>query len=169
MKMKKNAVALSVATLVAGLGFAGAASADVLNTANATELRVNAGGIGHSLLQPYFSTQNGNVSLLSIVNTDTVNGKAVKLRFRGASNSDDLFDFQLFLSPGDVWTAQVSAGADGISRLSTVDKSCTLPDAVRSTTTGTSFVLDRLPAFLDAAGRAMQTREGYVEIFNMAD
>lgn len=164
--MKKNAIALSVAALVGGLGFAGGASADVIRATNtdATDIQVNPGGIGHSLLFPYYTTQNGNSTLLNIVNTDTVNGKAVKVRFRGASNSDDVFDFQLFLSPGDVWTANVNQGPDGRSRVTTGDKSCTLPASVNQ-----SFVLDRLPAQIDAAERANQTREGYVEIFTMAN
>ena len=50
---------------------------------------------------------------MSIVNTDNVNGKIVKVRFRGAANSEDLLDFQVFLSPSDVWTASLTQGADG--------------------------------------------------------
>ena len=81
---------------------------------------------------PYFNTQGTNATLLNITNTDTVNGKAMKVRFRGGANSDDVFDFQLYLSPGDVWTANIAAGSTGVSRMLTSDKSCTLP-AGRST------------------------------------
>jgi hypothetical protein len=113
---------------------------------------------------PYFTTNNGNSTLMSIVNTDVTNGKAVKVRFRSAANSDDIFDFQVYMSPGDVWTAAVSQGADGRSMLTTNDKSCTLPFSVNQ-----SFITDRLPATADDATKAAWTREGYVEIFNMAD
>ena len=95
--MKKNVLALSVAALVAG--FAGGAHA-VTGTptgADATALQFGNTGTGHMLVVPYFSTQNGNSTLLSIINTDEVNGKAVKVRFRGAANSDDIYDFQVFL------------------------------------------------------------------------
>lgn len=170
--MKKNAIALSVAALVGGLGFAGGASASAIQMAGgadapgstATQLVVNNGGIGHSLYVPYFTVQNGNSTLINIVNTDTINGKAVKIRFRGASNSDDLFDFQLFLSPGDVWSANINQAADGRAQLTTTDKSCTLPASVNQ-----AFVLDRLPTTITATERANQTREGYIEIFTMAD
>jgi len=104
---------------------------------------------------------------LNIVNTDTVNGKAVKVRFRSALNSDDIFDFQLYLSAGDVWTGQVSANAAGVSTMTTRDNSCTLPPSVNQ-----AFVLDRLPPVAGTftqANRNNLTREGYVEIFNMAD
>lgn len=169
--MRKNLIAMSVATLVAGLGLAGGAAANVLQDVggdtptSATAETVTNGGIGHQLIIPYYNVQGGNATLFNIVNTDTVNGKAVKVRFRGASNSDDVFDFQLFLSPGDVWASTLTKGADGTALLTTVDKSCTLPSVISNV----PFVTARLPAFLTAAQKSQQTREGYIEIFNMAD
>lgn len=183
--MKKNLLALSIAAMVGGI--AGGANAQVTtntvsgavggrlaynntafgNLAAATNpagvLVENTDGVGHILLVPYFTTQGENASLLNIVNTDTANGKAVKLRYRGAANSDDLFDITVYLSPGDVWTANV-ATVDGVSRLITDDKSCTLPSAAEIAATGGKFKTDRLGA-AGAAG----TREGYIEILNMAD
>ena len=172
--MRKNLIAMSVATLVAGLGLAGGASAAVFadngaapttTPTNATAETVTNGGIGHQLIIPYYNVQGGNATLFNIVNTDLVNGKAVKVRFRGASNSDDVFDFQLYLSPGDMWATTITKAADGTATLATVDKSCTIPNTVN----GVNFVTARLPAFLTAAQKSQQTREGYVEIFNMAD
>lgn len=165
--MKKNVLALSVAALAAG--FAGGAHA-VTGTptgADATALQFGNTGTGHMLVVPYFSTQNGNSTLLSIINTDEVNGKAVKVRFRGAANSDDIYDFQVFLSPGDVWTANISAGADGKSFLTTADASCTKP--AKATLNSTPFVTTRLNPAASAEEKANNTREGYIEIFNMAD
>lgn len=159
--MKKNVLALSIATAV--VGFAGSAHAiqTLGSTATATQLAFGDTGIGHMLLVPYFTTQNGNATLLSLVNTDTVNGKAVKVRFRGAKNSDDVFDFQVFLSPGDVWTANVSQNSAGKSFLTTEDNSCTRPKSVNR-----EFITDRVSGKVDKNG---ETLEGYVEIFNMAD
>ena len=171
--MRKNLLSLSIAAMIGGLGLAGSASAGVsIATAasTATNLVPSTSGTGNILVVPYFTTQNGNATLLSIVNSDTVNGKAVKVRFRGAANSDDVFDFQIFLSPSDVWTANVSQSASGLSVLSTNDASCTLPSATTLNTT--PFVTNRLPAVsstFTAAQQASWTREGYVEIFNMAD
>ena len=157
--MKKNVLALSIATLIGGLGFAGSASA---------ALEVAESGAGHILLVPYYSAQEGNLSVFHLTNTDTINGKAVKVRFRGASNSDDVLDFQVFMSPGDVWTGIVSQNpATGLANLLTVDNTCTLPALPAA---GKDFVTDRLTrADWTAADKAAQTREGYVEILNMAD
>jgi hypothetical protein len=174
--MRKNLIAMSVAAFVGGLGMAGSATAGVwgdlgaatVSATTAVQERIRQSGTGHQLIIPYFNTQNGNATLINIVNTDTTNGKAVKVRFRGASNSDDIFDFQLYLSPGDVWTANIAKNANGISRLTTSDKSCTLPAGVGSGA-GSDFVTARLPGTLSGDALATQTREGYVEMFNMAD
>ena len=183
--MKKNVLALSIAAMIGGLGFAGAASAAVfvgtgagattavdltaatLTKATAATLDVSEGGVGHALVVPYFNAQNGNMTVLHVVNTDQINGKAVKVRFRGAANSDDILDFQVFMSPGDVWTAAVTAGSNGVAQIVTADNTCTVP----ALTAGVpqQFVLNRLNANLTADQKADQSREGYVEIFNMAD
>ena len=168
--MRKNLIAMSAAAFVGGLGMAGGATAavfiDVLGpNSNATAETVIPGGIGHQLIIPYYNTQSGNATLFNLVNTDTVNGKAVKMRFRGASNSDDVFDFQVYLSPTDVWTATLTRGADGRTVLTTTDKSCTIPAVI----SGTAFVTARLPQTFTADNLAAQTREGYIEMFNMAD
>ena len=193
--MKKNVLALSIAAMIGGLGFVGTASADLIpgtggvtnaekpvnldglrvmgdNTSRmsvttASDLTLSEGGVGHMLLVPYYSAQNNNMTVLHVVNTDSVNGKAVKVRFRGAANSDDVMDFQVFMSPGDVWTAAVTAGADGIAQVQTADNTCTVPSL--GFNTPQAFTTSRLnPNHTDEA-KASGTREGYVEIFNMAD
>ncbi|MCG3785409.1 cell surface protein [Delftia acidovorans] len=191
--MKKNVLALSIAAMVGGLGFAGAASAGVvpgtlvpdattLGATTAAGFQLTEGGTGHNLVVPYFSAQNGNMTVLHLVNTDTENGKAVKVRFRGAANSDDLMDFQVFLSPQDVWTAAVTQGANGVLQLVSSDNTCTLPrlnsaplqatpDGAKAANAVGFFngTTARLNPKLSADALASGSREGYVEIFNMAD
>ena len=173
--MKKSLLSKSAVALAAGVLAAGAAHAIVVgpaggavNTVNpATVLEVNPAGLGQTLLVPYYTAQGGNDTYLSIVNTDMRNGKAVKIRFRGASNSDDVLDFTILLSPGDVWAAAISkpTGQD-LPKLTTNDKSCTLPAIPAN---GVNFNPGRLHQKLSAVQQASETREGYVEIFNMAD
>lgn len=156
--MKKNVLALSIAAMIGG--FAGSASA-AMSDVTAVDFVQSEGGAGHILLVPYYTAQNGNMSVLHVVNTDTVNGKAVKVRFRGAANSDDVLDFTVFLSPGDVWTGSVQADGDGAA-FYTDDTSCTYPNISGQKT---AFKADRLRDSNDVAG----TKEGYIEILNMAD
>jgi len=174
--MKKNVIALSaVAALLSMAGVAQAsvipaAAGDEANAAAgvtvvpATDVVVNSRGLGHKLVFPYFTTQGSNNTLINVVNTDTRNGKAVKVRFRGAGNSDDLFDFQVLMSPGDVWTASLAQGADGVTRLTTADNTCVIPSKAAINTAFTNTL--RVDPSKDIAA---QTREGYVEIINMAD
>lgn len=120
-KAKSLVSALAVAGIVGG--FAGVASAAA----------VNPDGLGEALIYPYITSQNSNATLISVVNTSNA-GKVVKVRFREAKNSNDVLDFNLYLSAYDVWTGAVLAatGKDGVtptggSRLVTEDTSCTGP------------------------------------------
>ena len=168
--MKKNVLALSITAAMLGLtgGAQAMNAAPLVGAPTGSTLALNEAGVGHSLFVPYFTAQDTNSTLINLVNTDRVNGKAVKIRFRGAANSDDLFDFQVFLSPGDVWTASVSKGADGYAKLTTNDASCTKP--AKAILNATPFKSTRLDT-ANLAGDALMagTREGYIEIFNMAD
>ncbi len=173
--MKKSILSLSAAVALGGLGYVGAASAAVvlqvpgITAPTAVNVFSNPGGVGHALITPYYTAQGVMSTAFNIANTDLKNGKAVKVRFRGASNSDDVMDFTVFLSPGDVWTAAVSRDvATGLAQISTEDKSCTYP----TQTSGlwpADFNTDRLSIQLSDAQRAALTREGYVEVLNMAD
>ena len=182
--MKRNAFALSVAAAIGAFGLAGVATAGVIpggsftitGTAGPTAgtPRVVGAGqlvpgrfkIGHILLGEYFTTQNGNATTLHITNTDQNNGKAVKVRFRSAQNSDDVFDFTILMSPGDMWTGGIVADeATGRSKMITADTSCTLPPVVN----GELFPTDRLPSSKTDAEKASMTREGYIEVLNMAN
>ena len=174
--MRRDA-ALLLATVALGSALSGMGSAQAgvsivvtgaagpVAPTDATALQVHrGGGSGHMALIPYYSTQGGNSTLINITNTDEVNGKAVKVRFRGAINADTVYNFTVLLGPADVWSANVSQGADGRSVLTTSDASLTLPANVNG-----SFLTDRLPTDSAAAQRAEWTREGYVEIITMAD
>ncbi len=170
--MKKSILALGAAAALGGLGFAGTAHAVAYfgdggaRTATAAEVRLTPGAVGHMLFTPYYSTAGSNGTLFNITNTDGVNGKAVKVRFRGAANSDDVLDFTLFLSPGDVWSASVTAGPDGRAQISTADKSCTIPGASEWPATFSDL---RLPAYISEEAKTANMNEGYIEVLNMAD
>lgn len=170
--MKRNALALGVA---AALGMVGAAQAQNIAAAPAagvaaTAFEFNPQGVGHVLIAPYYTAAGGNFTNLNIVNTDTQNGKLVKVRFRSAANSDDVFDFQLFMSPNDMWTAAIAEDeATGLATLLTHDTSCTLPAGVKGGAANL-FVTDRINAVGLADGDLQAwTREGYIEVLNMAD
>ena len=162
---KRHALALALLACLCSTG----AQAQLFGpgtATTATQLKWVSNEPGHQLITPYFSTQGDNNTLLSYVNTDRVNGKLLKLRFRGAANGDALLDLSVLLAPGDVWTASLSQGPDGLARISSPDKSCTLPSLPAQ---GVSFDTARVQADLSATAKALHTREGLVEAINMAD
>ena len=114
--MKRNT--LTTAVLAGLTGMAGMVS--VSNAVN-----VNPDGLGQVLLYPYYSARGGNDTLISIVNT-TERGKAVKIRFIEALNSREVLDFNIYMSPYDVWTAAITPDGDGAKML-TRDTTCTAP------------------------------------------
>ena len=154
---KKKSLCAALAG-VGALGVAGAAQA----------VNLNPDGLGQVLIYPYYTTRSdaaGNAfnSLLSVVNT-TASVKAVKVRFLEGKNSREVLDFNLFLSPADVWTGALSPQSGGGTKLTTADRSCTLPAIPAG---GVTFRNALLSA--DGAGATLdRTTEGYVEIIEMA-
>lgn len=183
--MRKSLIAQSVAAVISGLGLVAAANAAVVGPdptalpANvdgvnvATSLVVNTDNIGHINIIPYYSAQGKNSTLINIVNNDTRNGKAVKVRFRGASNSDDVFDFTVLMSPGDKFPFAIAKDdATGLPKVAHGDKSCVLGGTTGTginVLSGEKFVTARLKPSLTVDEKSNETREGYVEILNMAD
>lgn len=98
--MRKNPLASALAAAAVGV-------VGVANISNAVTL--NPDGVGQVLVYPYYSSNAGNDTLISVVNT-TANSKAVKVRFLEALNSREVLDFNLYLSEYDVWAAAVTRG-----------------------------------------------------------
>jgi len=121
--MKRKTLTTAV---MAGLtGMAG-----MMSVANA--VNVNPDGLGQVLLYPYYTARGGNDTLISVVNTTSA-GKAVKIRFIEALNSREVLDFNIYMSPFDVWTGAISdleedgiPGAEGPGII-TADTTCTAP------------------------------------------
>jgi len=165
--MKKNSLTTA---LLAGLaGVAGLAT-----TAHA--VNVNPDGLGQALIYPYYGVNSGNQTIITVVNTAN-DVKAVKVRFLESRNSREVIDFNLYLSPFDVWTGSVFAlDANGQANLVTLDNSCTVP-AIKGNTSlpavgGNRYVPFRngqySGAFNDGGGQSLaRTREGHVEIIEM--
>jgi len=138
-----------------------AVSAAVLGLSSMTAQAVStneAGSDGQVLIFPYYNVNNGFVSLFNVINT-TGDYKALKFRFRESENSNDVLDFNVYLSPQDVFTLQLKEGSDGGVNLTTTDKSCTQP-AIPA-----DGVLFRHNAYTSTV--TADVREGYLEVIEM--
>jgi len=115
--MKRNTLTTAVLAGLTGVaGMAGVANA----------VNVNPDGLGQVLLFPYYSARGGNDTFVHITNTSE-RGKAVKIRFIEALNSREVLDFNIYMSPFDVWTAAITATDEGGAKMITRDTTCTVP------------------------------------------
>ena len=128
--------------------------------------------LGQALVYPYYTVNSdpaGNPfnTFISVVNT-TGDVKVVKVRFREGKASQEVLDFNLYLSPNDVWTAAIipsSSDTGSAAHLVTADVSCTNPVIPPG---GIDF-RNYLYAADQVAHPALdRTREGYAEMFEMA-
>ena len=120
---RKNLTAAVLAGLAGAAGIAGTAQA----------VNINPDGTGQVLLYPYYTANDGNQTILSVVNT-TEQAKAMKVRFLEGFNSREVLDFNLYMSAFDVWVAAIADGGDlgfpeqeGVTHLVIPDSSCTVP------------------------------------------
>lgn len=154
--MKKS---LSQAIAMAAL-LGGAASVHAVN--------VDPDGHGQALLYPLYTVENGNYTAFSVTNT-TDKYKAVKVRFLEGKNSVEVLDFNLYLSPQDVWTGAVVAdeGSDTGVKLVSNDTSCISAYPNGFPAEGQPFLDFKFGEWeLDNAVRA---RVGHFEVIEMGD
>ena len=103
----------------------GAASSTLLLPAQGA-MYLNHQGTGETLIFPFYSTESGNATLINLANA-TLDYKAVKVRVLEAQNSQEVLDFNLYLSPEDHFSFAISATEEGGGQLVTRDNSCTVP------------------------------------------
>lgn len=124
-------------------------------------VNLNPDGLGQTLIYPYYTVRDGYDTLVSVVNT-TGQVKAVKVRFLEGKNSREVLDFNLYLSPFDIWTAAVVEDGTG-GRMVTEDNSCTVPPIPAE---GQPFLNFAYAG--DSGGDTLdRTREGYLEMIEM--
>jgi hypothetical protein len=171
----KRKTSYLAATVVAAFGGLGGAS-------DALAVNVSADGVGQALIYPYYTVRSVDNEVyntyLSVTNTNTALYKAVKVRFLEGKNSRETLDFNVYLSPGDVWTAAlVPVDATDLSlgaRMITSDNSCLVPGDENGTAARPlsidflTFAYSGAAADGESAGLERGT-EGHFEILEQGD
>lgn len=127
-------------------------------------------GQGSAIVVPYYTVNDGWRTLVNLTNTSE-NSIVVKFRLHESRNSRDVLDFNIALSPRDVWTATIQESANGRPELVTTDRSCTIPLSVRDNG-ATASELAYSNEFVDHTGSngdVMRTREGYIKVLVMGE
>lgn len=148
--MKKK---LLVTAMLAGLGVASTSQAVFVNPDNT----------GQVLLFPYYTVQNNFRTSIHIVNTKNET-KAVKVRILEGRNSQEVLDFNLYLSPYDVWAGAIVFDEAAGARIRSVDTSCIAPRQLGAA--GEPF-RNILFASEPDGSDPNRWRDGYVEVIEM--
>jgi hypothetical protein len=153
--MKQLALAVGVA--LGGVGLLPSAQA----------VNVSPDNLGQALIFPYYTVRGGWNTLIGVTNT-TNRYVAVKVRFREAYNSRDVFDFNIVLSPYDLWAATLTNGPGNNPQLN-------IPADEDTCTVGLGANPQPFPAPTSYVGRysdggpqdVERLRSGYVEMIMM--
>lgn len=123
---------------------------------------LNPGGLGDALIFGYYNVR-GNLDLFNIVNTSTTDGAKVRVVFRNAKNSQEILDFSVCLSKGDVWTAYLAD--DGVAGhiFGGVDTDTVTAPAITAAGQQFKFGTGGL-----ASITGDDTREGYFEVIGLS-
>ncbi len=121
MKRSKLCKAIAMAAGLSGLGMG-------LYASTASAVNLSPTGLGDVLIFPYYTVRDGFQTTLTFVNT-SADFLAVKFRFMEGYNSRDVLDFNVVMSPYDVYTGVVEAnGAGGARfRIPSLETTCTAP------------------------------------------
>lgn len=141
-----------------------------LATAPAHAVFLNPAGLGQALIFPYYVANGATGTLVSVSNT-TGDGKALKIRFLEGYNGRDVLTFNLYLSPYDVWVAEVFQSGSGAA-LVTSDNSCSVPRLSASAAAPSVFSTGSFdgsgPQGKDGGPPGIErTLEGHIEIVEM--
>lgn len=116
------------------LGIVAAVAAVTAGYANVSTAQDNPtianNALGDLAIVPYYTVQDDWVTGVHVVNTSDQT-QVVKFRMRRGTDSLDALDFNIVMSPQDVWAGFISMDEDGdISYSAADDTTCTAPAAV---------------------------------------
>ncbi len=125
-------------------------------------------GTGQVLIFPYYTVNENYKTAIKLINT-TDRAKALRVRFREAANNREVFTFNLYMGPNDVWSGTLNKGnflQGFFTEINSVDKSCTLPSIGSS---GVLFNNTKFTnTFVDGYGTDVKRmHEGFIEVIEM--
>lgn len=150
MKVPFKSLSLAAAVAAASIGYAGIANAQSL---------ANNEGLGDLAIVPYYTVQGSWSTGVDIINTSDAT-QVIKIRLRRAVDSMDALDFNVVMSPKDVWTGYVQKAPEGDEiRFYSNDTSCTVPAFSVTDPEVNYFVMPDI--------YRLGAEEGYIEVIGM--
>lgn len=126
---------------------------------------LNPGGTGQGLLFPYFSTNNGQSTLINVHNTSG-EGKALKVRVLESERGAVTLGYNIYLAPGATWNAALvleDPAAGAVAVLKESSRVCAVPFMPAD-----GWELRPYDYAGDSGSQTGErTREGFVEIIEL--
>lgn len=143
MNTKFKPLGLVAAVAAATAGYSGVVSAQATTAGNS---------LGDLAIVPYYTVREGFGTGVHLTNTSD-RTQVVKFRLRRGADSMDALDFNIVMSPKDVWTGFINDNGENIV-VSSQDTSCTVPAM-----TNNQFVMPSI--------YRVGAEEGYIELIAM--
>lgn len=129
-------------------------------------VQIGCDGTGDYLLAPvYYAVANWKTEL-KVVNTNTTRAIVAKVVVRDSKESEEIMDFAIYLTPGDVWTGTLYDD-NGVVKLTSTDDSMIINGQVASPTNPITVGIHPLRENKENGMYHNENWHGYVEIFGM--
>ena len=148
----------------AALALVGVVASAATSNPSPGPIHVESDGTGDYLLTPvYYAVSNWSTEL-KVVNTNTTKAVVAKVVVREARESNEIVDFVIYLTPGDVWTGTIYDD-NGIVKVKSDDDSFIIGGKIGSQVApvGVHPLVET-----DPNGGKHTAWHGYVEIFGLA-
>ncbi len=150
----------------------GAAALALVGTA-ASAIQIEKDGTGDYLISPVYITGGNWETKIKVVNTNTTAAVIAKVIVREGTLSQELVDFPLFLTPGDVFEARLYADESGNIHITSDDDSVIVKlDGTPGIDIDLTKNANLIKSNGESAGRnfnCVDEKKGYIEIIGLAN
>ena len=154
--LSTSAMAYNVSELSSMSGSALKNSATPAPVAQLTPIGFNQTQTSNALIFPAYFAGNGWETTIRVVNTDDTNGKVAKVVLYDGKDSHEVRDFNIYLSPNDVWVGHIKVDSDGVLKIISTDDSTPLEDGTIASPS-------------NPFSKSISSNTGYIEVIGMAD
>jgi len=161
MSLRKMLISGAAALLLTGPAVYAADCNPCTTDPNAVTLECD--NTGDYLIAPLYYATGPWQTDLKVVNTNPNRAIVAKVVLREGTDCEEILDFLIYLTPGDVWTGTIYEDSDGIIKVKSDDDSFIIGGR-QGTEVGSIGVH---PAKEKKGDRVVNNSVGYVEIFGM--
>jgi len=109
----------------------------------------------NALIFPAYFVGNGWESTIRVINTDSREGIVAKVVLYDGKDSHEVRDFNIYLSPNDVWVGKIKVDSDGVAKIISTDDSTPLENGGLADTN-------------HPFAKSIDSNFGYIEVIAMA-